>query len=155
MLYASGARGTWAPDYPWALTEQQQDKWLHELQSSWGRATSLAQFSPSMAHDTGARDWWARMLRQSASKNSIPSLLRALRGMDVRARLSLLKVPTLVLQRTGDLIVREGAARYLASHIPNAQLVMLDGADHSLWYGDTAAALDEMERFVQAHRQVS
>jgi pimeloyl-ACP methyl ester carboxylesterase/DNA-binding SARP family transcriptional activator len=155
MLYASGARGTWAPDYPWALTEQQQEKWLHELQSSWGHATSLAQFSPSMVDDQAARDWWARMLRQSASKNGIPALLRALGGMDVRARLPALQVPTLVLQRKGDVIVREGAARYLASHIPRAQLVLLEGADHSLWYGDTAAALDEMERFVQAHRQVS
>jgi pimeloyl-ACP methyl ester carboxylesterase/DNA-binding SARP family transcriptional activator len=155
MLYASGARGTWASDYPWALTEQQQDKWLHELQSSWGRATSLAQFSPSVAHDQGAQDWWARMLRQSASKNSIPALLRALRGMDVRDRLPLLRVPTLVLQRKGDLIVREGAARFLASRIPHAQLVLLDGADHSLWHGDTAAALDEMERFMRAQRQAS
>lgn len=155
MLYASGARGTWAPDYPWALTESQQEKWLHELQSSWGHATSLAQFSPSMVDDQAARDWWARMLRQSASKNGIPALLRALGGMDVRARLPALQVPTLVLQRKGDVIVREGAARYLASHIPRAQLVLLEGADHSLWYGDTSAALDEMERFVQSHRQVS
>jgi pimeloyl-ACP methyl ester carboxylesterase/DNA-binding SARP family transcriptional activator len=155
MLYAAAARGTWAPDYPWALTEQQQEKWLHELQSSWGHATSLAQFSPSMVDDQAARDWWARMLRQSASKNGIPALLRALSGMDVRARLPALQVPTLVLQRKGDVIVREGAARYLASHIPGAQLVLLEGADHSLWYGDTSAALDEMERFVQAHRQVS
>ncbi len=151
MLYAAGARGTWAPDYPWALTAQQQDKWLHELQSSWGHTTSLAQFSPSMVNDPAAREWWARMLRQSASKNSFPTLLRALSGMDVRTRLAQLSLPTLVLQRTGDLIVREGAARYLAAHIPGAQLVLLEGADHCLWYGDTAAVLVEMERFVRSH----
>jgi len=155
MLYGTGARGTWSPDYPWALTEQQQKKWLHELQTSWGGATSLAQFAPSMASDQDTRDWWARMLRQSASKNGIPLLLRALGGMDVCERLPALKVPTLVLQRVGDLIVREGAARYLAEHIPGAQLVLLEGVDHPLWYGDTAAALDQIERFVQARRQVS
>jgi pimeloyl-ACP methyl ester carboxylesterase len=154
MLYGSGARGTWSPDYPWALTEQQQKKWLHELQSSWGGATSLAQFAPSMANDQPTRDWWARMLRQSASKNGIPLLLRALGGMDVCDRLPALRVPTLVLQREGDLIVREGAARYLAEHIPGARLVLLEGVDHPLWYGDTSAALDEIERFVRAHRQV-
>lgn len=155
MLYGTSARGTWAPDYPWALTEQQQKKWLHELQSSWGGATSLAQFAPSMANDQATRDWWARMLRQSASKNGIPLLLRALGGMDVCARLPALQVPALVLQRKGDFIVREGAARYLAAHIPGAQLVLLEGDDHPLWYGDTASVLDEMERFVQAHRPVS
>lgn len=155
MLYGTGARGTWAPHYPWALTEQQQKKWLHELQSSWGGATSLAQFAPSMANDQPTRDWWARMLRQSASKNGIPLLLRALGGMDVCARLPALQVPTLVLQRKGDLIVREGAGRYLAQHIPGAQLALLEGDDHPLWYGDTAAVLDEIERFVQAHSQIS
>lgn len=155
MLYGTGARGTWAPDYPWALTEQQQKKWLHELQSSWGGATSLAQFAPSMVDDQATRDWWARMLRQSASKNGIPLLLRALGGMDVCARLPALTVPTLVLQRKGDLVVREGAARYLAAHIPRAQLVLLEGADHPLWYGDTAGVLDELERFVQTQRQVA
>jgi pimeloyl-ACP methyl ester carboxylesterase/DNA-binding SARP family transcriptional activator len=151
MLYGTGARGTWAPHYPWALTEQQQEKWLHELQSSWGGATSLAQFAPSMADDQPTRDWWARMLRQSASKNGIPLLLRALGGMDVCARLPGLRVPTLVLQRKGDLIVREGAGRYLAQHIPGAQLALLEGDDHPLWYGDTGAVLDEIERFVQSH----
>jgi pimeloyl-ACP methyl ester carboxylesterase/DNA-binding SARP family transcriptional activator len=152
MLYGASARGTWSPDYPWALTEQQQKKWLHELQSSWGGATSLAQFAPSMVNDGATRDWWARMLRQSASKNGIPLLLRALGGMDVCERLPALRVPTLVLQRKGDLIVREGASRYLAEHIPGAQLVLLEGDDHPLWYGDTASVLDEMERFMQAHR---
>jgi pimeloyl-ACP methyl ester carboxylesterase/DNA-binding SARP family transcriptional activator len=155
MLYGTGARGTWAPHYPWALTEQQQEKWLHELQTKWGGATSLAQFAPSMVGDQATRDWWARMLRQSASKNGIPLLLRALGGMDVCARLPFLQVPTLVLQRKGDLIVREGAGRYLAHHIPGAQLVLLEGDDHPLWYGDTAAVLNEIERFVQTHTRLS
>ncbi|WP_439519894.1 alpha/beta fold hydrolase [Hydrogenophaga sp.] len=154
VLYGTGARGTWSPDYPWALTEQQQKKWLSQLQSSWGGATSLAQFAPSMAQDQATRDWWARMLRQSASKNGIPLLLRALGGMDVCARLPELQVPTLVLQREGDLIVREGAARYLAQHIPGARLVLLEGMDHPLWYGDTGAVLDEIERFMQVQHPV-
>ncbi len=154
MLYGSGARGTWSPEYPWALTEQQQKKWLSELQSAWGGATSLAQFAPSMVNDQVTRDWWARMLRQSASKNGIPLLLRALGGMDVCERLPALRVPTLVLQRRGDLIVREGAARYLARHIPGARLVLLEGIDHPLWYGDTGAVLDEIEAFMAGQRQV-
>ncbi len=152
ILYGSGARGTWSPDYPWALTEQQQKKWLSQLQSAWGGATSLAQFAPSMVDDQVTRDWWARMLRQSASKNGIPLLLRALGGMDVCERLPALRVPTLVLQRQGDLIVREGAARYLAQHIPGARLVLLEGVDHPLWYGDTGAVLDEIERFMLLQR---
>jgi pimeloyl-ACP methyl ester carboxylesterase/DNA-binding SARP family transcriptional activator len=148
ILYAASARGTWAPDYPWALTDAQLEKWLLQIQTSWGRATSLEQFAPSMVNDETTRDWWARMLRQSTSRKSMSSLFSGFRATDVRARLPHLKVPTLVLQRQGDRIVREGAARYLASQIVNARLVVQPGADHSLWNGDTPAAIDEMERFV-------
>jgi pimeloyl-ACP methyl ester carboxylesterase/DNA-binding SARP family transcriptional activator len=148
ILYAASARGTWAPDYPWALTDAQLEKWLGQIHTSWGRATSLEQFAPSMVNDETTRDWWARMLRQSTSRKSMSSLFSGFRAMDVRARLPHLKVPTLVLQRLGDRIVREGAARYLASQIANARLVVQPGEDHSLWNGDTPAAIDEMERFV-------
>ena len=148
VLYGAGAKGTWAPDYPWALTHEQLEQWLVELRSSWGRSTSLARFAPSMAEDRATRDWWARMLRQSASRNSIPSLLHAFAGVDVRPRLSQLKVPTLVIQRRDDRIVRAACASYLAQHIANARLVLLPGVDHPLWYGDTGAVLDEVEGFV-------
>jgi pimeloyl-ACP methyl ester carboxylesterase/DNA-binding SARP family transcriptional activator len=148
ILYAASARGTWAPDYPWALTDEQLEKWLLQIQTSWGRATSLEQFAPSMVNDEAVRNWWARMLRQSTSRKSMSSLFSGFRALDVRARLPQLKVPTLVLQRHGDRIVREGAARYLASQIVNARLVIQPGEDHSLWYGDTPASIDEMERFV-------
>jgi pimeloyl-ACP methyl ester carboxylesterase/DNA-binding SARP family transcriptional activator len=148
VLYGAGAKGTWAPDYPWALTHAQLESWLVELRSSWGRSTSLARFAPSMAEDGATRDWWARMLRQSASKNSIPSLVRAFAGVDVRARLAEIKAPTLIIQRQDDGIVRAACAVYLSQHIAKSRLVMLPGADHPLWYGDTAAVLDEVERFI-------
>ncbi len=148
ILYAASVRGTWAPDYPWALTPEQLAKWLQELQSSWGRATSLAQFAPSKVNDDAVVAWWARMLRQSTSRNSISPLLSAFGGMDVRERLPGLRAPTLIVQREGDRIVRAEVARYLASVISGSQLVMLPGDDHPLWWGDTAAALDAVDAFI-------
>ncbi len=149
MLYAAHARGSWAEDYPWALRPQQRAAWLAQLQSAWGLATSLERFAPSLAGDEAARHWWARLLRQAASRNSLPAILRAFAGVDVRDRLGTLRVPTLVLQREGDLIVRAGVARYLAAQIPAAELRLLPGADHLLWAGDTAAVLDVIDDFVQ------
>jgi pimeloyl-ACP methyl ester carboxylesterase/DNA-binding SARP family transcriptional activator len=149
MLYAAHARGSWAEDYTWALKPEQRAAWLAQLQSAWGLATSLERFAPSLADDEAARHWWARMLRQAASRYSLPAILRAFASVDVRDRLGTLRVPTLVVQREGDLIVRAGVARYLAAQIPAAELHLLPGADHLLWAGDTAAVLDVMEDFVQ------
>jgi pimeloyl-ACP methyl ester carboxylesterase/DNA-binding SARP family transcriptional activator len=148
LLYGAGARGAWAPDYPWAPTAEQLAQWLQELRSAWGQATSWGQFAPSMAEDEAARDWWARMLRQSMSRNSMPAVLSAFARMDVRDRLAQISVPTLIVQRRGDRIVREGAARYLAARIAGSRLVLHEGEDHPIWYGNTAAVLDEIERFV-------
>jgi pimeloyl-ACP methyl ester carboxylesterase len=148
MLYGTGARSAWADDYPWGLTNVQRDAWLARLQAGWGSATSLEAFAPTATSDPVLRDWWARMLRQAASRNSVPALLRAYLEMDVRERLPHVRVPTLVVQRSGDRIVRASAAVYLAQRIQGARLDLLPGEDHLLWVGDTDAALTSMERFV-------
>jgi pimeloyl-ACP methyl ester carboxylesterase/DNA-binding SARP family transcriptional activator len=154
LLYGTGARSSWAEDYPWAPTEQQLDMWLEELRNSWGQATSWKQFAPSMTDDLAAQDWWARMLRQSLSRNSVVFVLESFARMDVRDRLPHLSVPTLIVQRRGDRIVREGAARYLADHIPESELLMLPGDDHLIWCGNIAATLDPMEKFMMRNRPV-
>lgn len=149
VLYAANARGAWAPDYPWAPTTRQLEVWTEHLRADWGGATSLAEFAPSQAGNPVARDWWARLLRQAMSRNSLPVLLREFGRMDVRHRLSQVRVPTLVLHRDGDRIVRLGAARYLAEHIPGAMLKVLPGDDHNMWTGDVGTVIGEVERFVE------
>jgi len=149
VLYAANARGSWASDYPWALTLEQLEAWAERLRTGWGGATSLKEFAPSQADDPAARDWWARLLRQAMSRNGLPALLREFGRMDVRHRLAQLRVPTLLLQREGDRITRPGAARYLAEHIAGATLKLLPGDDHNMWAGDVGAVLDEVERFTQ------
>jgi pimeloyl-ACP methyl ester carboxylesterase len=74
--------------------------------------------------------------------------VRAFAGVDVRPRLAEIKAPSLIIQRQDDRIVRAACAMYLSQHIAQSRLVMLPGADHPLWYGDTAAVLDEVERFI-------
>jgi hypothetical protein len=72
--------------------------------------------------------------------------------IDVRHVLPTIRVPTLVLHRTGDrcLLVEEG--RYVASLIPGARFVELPGDDHLPFVGDQDALLDEIERFLTFER---
>jgi pimeloyl-ACP methyl ester carboxylesterase/DNA-binding SARP family transcriptional activator len=147
VLYAAGARGTWAPHYPWAPTEAQLEDWRAKIRLSWGAATSLEQFAPSMAEDESAKAWWARMMRQSASRDGLTNQLGAFAKVDVCQHLPQIKAQTLVIQREGDRIVRAGASRYVSEQIPGACLAMLPGSDHLMWFGDTDAVISQLERF--------
>ena len=40
VVYASYARGRWAPDYPWAWTDEKWDEHLLESESRWGSRTT-------------------------------------------------------------------------------------------------------------------
>jgi class 3 adenylate cyclase len=53
------------------------------------------------------------------------------RDTDLRDLLPSIRVPTLVIHRTEDRLTPIGHGRYLAEHIPGAQLVELPGAAHA------------------------
>ena len=63
-----------------------------------------------------------------------------------------IRVPTLVLHRTGDRVVPMAAGEYMASQIPDAKFSPLDGADH-LPYGDVDALVGEIEEFLTGARR--
>jgi hypothetical protein len=67
--------------------------------------------------------------------------------IDVRAVLGEVRVPTLVLHRTGDLEAKVEEGRYLAQRIPGAQFVELAGVDHFVAI-DPDQIVDRIEPFV-------
>jgi Adenylate and Guanylate cyclase catalytic domain len=72
--------------------------------------------------------------------------------LDIRDALPAIQVPTLVLHRRPDRMVRPEMGRYLADRIPGAKFVELDGADHLFFTGDTDTSLDEIEEFLTGVR---
>ena len=59
-------------------------------------------------------------------------------GINIDGILPSVRVPTLILHRTEDPTVSIQAGRFLASHIPHAKLIELEGSDHMCWFGDNA-----------------
>ncbi len=72
--------------------------------------------------------------------------------IDIRHVIPSIRVPTLVLHRTGDLRVNVEAGRYLGATIPGAKYVEMPGSDHVAWVGDTDRLADEIEEFVTGSR---
>jgi len=151
VLCNSFARNQYAPDYPWALQEPQWDRFLDTLEEQWGTGITARLYAPSRADDA---DWvrgWGRFERQAASPGAMRRIFAMAKDTDVRDVLSSIRVPTLVLHRTGDLTPVEGS-RYLAEHIPGAKLVEVPGRDHFPWIGDSDALLDAIEHFATGAR---
>jgi pimeloyl-ACP methyl ester carboxylesterase/DNA-binding SARP family transcriptional activator len=148
VLFSSLAKGSWAPDYPHALHASQFDIWLRRLVAEWGGPAGIETFAPSLCHDPQARAWWAGLLRAASSPGAIKGVLEALRDTDVRHLLGKISVPTLVLHRRGDRAVFIDAGRKLASQIPRARFVELEGSDHWFFAGEQEPPLDLIKQFI-------
>ena len=114
----------------------------------WGGPVGIEVRAPSRMSDPAFRDWWASYLRMGASPGAAVALTRMNAEIDIRNLLPSIRVPTLVLHRTGDQCLKVEEGRYLASRIPGATFVELEGADHLPFVGDQEAILREIEQFL-------
>ena len=48
ILYGSGAKGSWAPDYPWRMNEEEIEDYLAEMERNWGLPFDLRDAAPSV-----------------------------------------------------------------------------------------------------------
>ena len=139
-------------DYPWAPTAEERQHFFDEMREHWGGPVGLEERAPSVASDPQFRDWWATYLRMGASPGAALALTEMNAAIDVRKVLPTIRVPTLVIHRTGDECLKIEEGRYVAKHIPGAKLVELPGNDHLPFVGDQESILDEVEEFLTGVR---
>jgi pimeloyl-ACP methyl ester carboxylesterase len=140
-------------DYPWAPTDEQRKQWLATIEHGWGEAADVGDLAPSKVGDEQFQEWFGSYLRRSASPGAAVALGRMNTDIDVRAVLSSIRVPTLIIHRTGDRDASIDEGRYIASQIPGAKLVELPGEDHVFWTQDVDGVIDEIEGFLTGVRR--
>ncbi len=153
VMYGTYAKRIWDPEYPWAPTPEERQKWYDLLEESWGGIVDLQTMAPNVTDDERFKQWWASYLRMSASPGSALAFGKMNTQADIRHVLPSIRVPTLILHRTGDLDMDVRGARYMAERIPGAKYVELPGNDHLVFVGDADAILDEIEEFLTGVRQ--
>jgi hypothetical protein len=151
-MLGSYARRLRADDYPWGVTQEERDAFCQTILDDWGGPVGIEERAPSRAHDPAFREWWASYLRMGASPGAAVGLTRMNAEIDVRDVLPSIRVPALVIHRTGDRCLKVEEGRYLASRIPGARFVELPGEDHLPFVGDQEALLSAIEEFL-SHRQ--
>ena len=148
----SFAKRVWSPDYPWAPTPEARAQEYDLVEREWGNLMDLSHYIPSKMHDVEFAQRLATYCRRSASPSAAVALLRMNTQIDVRDLLPTIRVPALIVHRTGDRDVNIEEGRWLAARIPGARFVELPGEDHLPWVGDQDAMLDEVQEFLTGVR---
>ncbi len=164
LLYGAYPRVPTAGDFVERLTEIGEDvtpERADEIQARVDRSlqhmeTTVARWGEGLSIDLVAtppfsalqRRFWGVFERAAISPAGARAALDALHAFDVTDVLPAIRVPTLVMHPASDPAVPVESGRYLAAKIPGARFVETAGTHHGIGFGDIAAAVDEVERFL-------
>lgn len=150
VLFGTFPRTLAAPDWP-GIPPEVFEATIEAAVERFGHGPPLDLWAPSVAGDAREQEWWGTHQRMSVSPGAMRAHMRLQAEIDVRAVLPTIRCPTLLLHRKDDRVIPVAASRYMASRIPGATLIELDGADH-LPYGDMEPALGAVEEFLTGTR---
>ncbi|MDQ3870537.1 MAG: adenylate/guanylate cyclase domain-containing protein [Chloroflexota bacterium] len=130
-----------------AITPELVERFGHALEH-YGEGRFVEIYAPSRVGDPRFEEWWTRYERAAASPGMARKLLELPSQTDISAILPSIRVPTLVLHRSGDALVPIDLGRDLASRIPDARFVELPGIDPYGWASNVEPVLDALEEFL-------
>ena len=153
ILYGTPVKLIQDPTWPVGFPPELFTAFAKSLADNWEHPIGIELWAPSVADDQRMRRWWERYLRQSASPQAAITMMTWMTEIDLRPLLSAIRVPTLVLHRTDEILFDVEQSRYLARHIPGAKLVELAGKDHLPFVGDSDSIADEVQEFTTGVRE--
>src|SRR6476619_7660667 len=98
---------------------------------TWGTGELIHVMNPDMPWNEEIRAAWARMERLAASPRTLALMMPLVVELDVRAVLPTVRVPTLIVQHSDNVIIPPAKGKYIAEHITGAKYVELPGRN---WY---------------------
>ncbi|HEY6567642.1 MAG TPA: adenylate/guanylate cyclase domain-containing protein [Actinomycetota bacterium] len=148
--FGAMARELWASDYPFGIPLEESDAGIADVERAWGTDELAREWMeglyPAALHDDVEIESFAAEMRGIGGPGDAAIWARVERDIDIRELLPSIRIPTLVVHRQDDLVVPIEHGRYLAAHIPGAELVELPGDAHMWDVGEDFPS--EVERFV-------
>lgn len=154
VLVNTYARFARAEDYPIGMPPEARQALAVGWEQNWGRTAEILGYTgPSLAHETGYREWFVRYQRLAMAPTIAIRCFEWAMELDVRGVLASVHAPTLVIGRSKARHHRPEFGRYLAEHLPDARFVEQPGADtFPVVAGDYRKVLDEIEEFLTGNR---
>lgn len=122
---------------------------LRRCDLTWGSGGSLELLAPSQTANPMALPRASRLERAAISPTALRAMLLDAERSDVSALAAHVRLPTLVLHRTNDVVVPVEFGRWLGFTIPDARYIESLSADHLPWSGESVEEdLDEIQQFL-------
>jgi pimeloyl-ACP methyl ester carboxylesterase len=152
ILWNTYAKLLWAEDYKIGVPIELISNFNQRLEQSWGRQGKYMKvFCPSFIDDLQFRAWWEQFERLALSPGAALEALLLNEKIDVRELLSLIRVPTLVINNVDDQAIPNPMIKYLTERIPHAKYVEVPGVDHFAWR-ERDGVTSEIEKFLTGKR---
>jgi pimeloyl-ACP methyl ester carboxylesterase/DNA-binding CsgD family transcriptional regulator len=121
------------------------------VRAHWGTGSRLLADVWIPGADADTRERFARLQRAAATPDVAAAMLEAVYRTDARAVLERVRAPALVVHRRGDRAMPFDQGREVASRVPGARFLALDGDIHLPWLGDSAAVVGAVSAFLDEH----
>ena len=140
--------GTYA-NYGKFVTEEFKSSLVSLLRqpANWLGGRALTSLSVPQTHIDNL-ELYTNLARESTTPESAANLIDMLYRLDVTHLCHLVKSPTLVMHRKGDMLIDFKAGLELAALIPNARFVQMEGDIHIPFLGDTESVLYNIFEFL-------
>jgi pimeloyl-ACP methyl ester carboxylesterase len=140
ILYGTYARGAAI------TTEEVKGSVISLVQAHWGVGSKA--IADILVPSDAASEFVAKYIRECAVPEVVARILEFAYRSDVVHLLAGLRVPTLVLHRHQDRAIPFRLGREMASLIPNARFVPLEGKENLPWLGDFESVLRAIAEFL-------
>ena len=148
ITFGGYAKACAAPDYPHMPPLDDRREKIGAWMKNWGKGDPLQILMPRYADSDVARRLFGRLERASCTPNAILRFFDMNLAIDVRDILPSVRVPTLVMNHEGDMLVALSAGQHLAEAIPGARFVNCGPGGHFAWSADIDRVIAEVRNFV-------
>jgi class 3 adenylate cyclase/pimeloyl-ACP methyl ester carboxylesterase len=150
VLLNSAPRFVRNPQFPWLPTRAEQEAQAEGFERHWGESEFMSKILTALNPGITEAELPGvlRQLRVSVSPGSAAGYIRMNMDVDVCDVLPLIRVPTMIMQRSEGSGWGVESSRYLEQHISGARYVELPGADFVPYLGDQDVLFAELERFL-------
>jgi pimeloyl-ACP methyl ester carboxylesterase len=154
LIWGGMARFVATEDHPWGLSREEYDRLIQDVQDNWPSEWYIR--GPGAGLGPDADDAFLqlaiRYCRAAASPSAAAAYERMNAEIDIGPILGAIKVPTLVMNRTGDPVASCDGARDMANHIPGARFIEFPGDVHSMQAIAPEKVLAEIQAFITGAR---
>ena len=152
VTWGTQARWTRTEDYPWGSSLEEYQHMTADLAENGVTLRYVSGGGAGLKNaDPATLEWFMRYMRAGGSPSAFVALEQMNSQIDIRGILPSIRVPALIMNRTGDPVAIAEAGRDLASRIPGAKFVQFPGETHMMF--DIAdQVLAQIEEFVTGTR---